>query len=203
MRLGTLSVVTSALLAIAGGALAQTEPDEMPEAPAPTRPLPKETPRASLPANHLPRWQTLQDGYGNYYGGWNDYGYGGHCGGCDSCGGCCGSCRPGICCRLKALKSKLCAAWACRKACRSSSCCSSSCSSCCGNDLHGYEEHGTMSPSDLPTPPPEPTRYDGEDDNMPTEAVPQAAAAPVMKRHYAVQRVTSTRKSAKKVKRND
>lgn len=202
MRLGTLSVVMSAWLAMAGGALAQAEPDEIPEPPAPTRPLPQQAPRAALPANHLPPWQTLQGGYGNYYGGWNDYGYGGgcnSCGGCDSCGGCCKSCRPGLCCRLKMLKAKLCAAWECRKACRScckSSCCSSA-SSCCGSDMHGYEHH-VMSPSDLPAPPPESTRYEDDGDETPREAPPQAAARPVMKRHYTVQRVTSARKSAKK-----
>ncbi|HVA49924.1 MAG TPA: hypothetical protein VNH11_26395 [Pirellulales bacterium] len=207
MRLGTLSIIASSLLAISSLALAQTESDEIPEPPAPSHPLPPVTSRsARLPANHLPPWQTLSSGYGGYYGAWNDYGYGGgHCGGCESCGTCCRACRPGLMFRIKSLKCKLCAAWACRQSCRQScrSCCSScsSCSSCCGGDLQSYEAPTAAGPSDLPTPPPEPTPYDGDADEMTEEPASQGAAlSPAIKRQYTMPRVTSSRKSVTKSK---
>lgn len=196
MRLGTMSIIASSLLGMAGIALAQSDGDEAPLPPAPSQPLPaSETAPRMGPA--MPAWQAPP---GGGYGGWNAYGYGddghghGECCSSGGCGSCCHKCRPGLWCRLKALKCKICARRACRR-CSRSSCCSS----CCGDGMIDHEMPADMHHSDLlPTPPAEAAPYGGDEENsMQDDSAnrPTAAAAPVARRQYTMPRVTSARKA--------
>lgn len=204
MRLGILSVIAVSLLATSV-ARAQPDEDEPPLPPEPRQPLPSatgESMHSSGPA--LPAWQSLPGGYG----GWHDGMYGG--GGCGSCCGscdsCCRSCRPGLMFRLKALKCKLCARWACRRSRRS---CCGSCDSCCGSDCctSDMPPHGmptAPSQSDLlPVPPAEAAPYSDDDDEMPEEAPHRAASSrtSVKKQHYSMPRVASASKPTIKAKK--
>ncbi|HVX11292.1 MAG TPA: hypothetical protein VHC22_08945 [Pirellulales bacterium] len=202
MRLRVLTGVAFSLLAacVAGVAIAQSDAEDAPLPPSPSRPLPAtgESTRVSGPA--MPAWQAPP---GGYYGGWYAGDYGGGCGcggGCGSCDSCCHSCRPGLICRLQSLKCKLCAKWACRKSCRS--CCSSSCcSSCCGSDGYAaeYTDHAAPAPAAhgdlLPTPPVEAAPYDDGDDmrdETPSPHRPTSARTQVKKQRYSMPRVTTT-----------
>ena len=207
MRLGTLGMIASSLLAMAGIALAQPEPNDAPLPPAPTRPLPEASPTpAPIAGPAQPAWQAPPGGYGGCYGGWGD---GCHSGCCDSYSSCCNTCRPGLMCRIKALKSRLCAAIACRRACRSSccsSCCSSCGSSCCGSDMIGHDM-ATGTPQMLPMPPAEPTPYSSSDDDEDDDSLdddtarrPAVIPAPIAKQHYTMPRMTSARRTMSKTK---
>jgi hypothetical protein len=207
MRLHILTGVAFSLLAAgaAGVAIAQTDADEAPLPPAPTRPLPSATgERTQMSTPAMPAWQAPP---GAYYGGWYAGDYGG-CGSCGSCGSCCHSCRPGLICRLKSLKCKLCSRWACRQSCRSccsSSCCSSCCgSSCCGSGSVDYGGPAAPSHGDLlPTPPAETAPYDEDEEAMPVEAPhrPTSARKQVKKQHYSMPRVTTAQKTTKSKKK--
>jgi hypothetical protein len=223
MRLGTLSIITSSLLAMASVALAARQPVEAPLPPEPTEPLPHEAPtparggtveRVPMNGSATPAWQAPPGGYGGgcggyggWYGVWGD-GCSGGCGGgcCDSCSSCC--CRPGLLVRIKMLKCKLCAALACRRACRS--CCSSSCSSCsscsggsscCGSEYLGSEAPSPPAPSNLlPAPPRDSVPYDradGEEMDDDASYRPTTAAVPVVRRQYSMPQAKPARKTAK------
>lgn len=218
MRLSTLSLFASLLLASASVAWAQTDSTDRPSPPSPTQELPPadatDGGSSSSSSSNMgyPAWQIPPHGYGAYggyggYGGWNGPPchdpWDGYCGqgcGCNNC------CKPSLRCRLKALRAKLAAALSrCRRC--SGSCCGG-CTSCChGPDAPEY--HGDL-PVDvqqqetipaapqsdlLPVPPPEPGSYDSSSDNQTT-----SGASTVAKRKYHMPQM-KTAKSRKKARR--
>lgn len=193
MRLRILAVIAVSLFA-ASTARAQSDQNE---APYPT--ASGEAARPSGPA--MPAWQALPGGYGGWHGG----GYAGCCHDscCDSCcGSCCHPCRPGLICRLKSLKCRICSRWACRR------CCRSCCGSCCGDCIsHEVPPQGMPTPPSqgdlLPVPPTEAAPYTGDaDDSMPEESPhrPTSARTQVKKQRYSMPRVSSASKTTKSKK---
>lgn len=205
MRLGILSVIVLSLLA-SGAARAQSDQDEAPLPPEPSRPMQSASGESMHPSGPaLPAWQQLPGGYGGWYDGMQgDCCHDSCCGSCDSC---CRPCRPGLLLRLKMLKCKLCARWACRRASRS---CCGSCDSCCGSDCctsdmppHGMPHAPTHSDL-LPVPPADAAPYsDNMEEDEPVEAParPTSARSSVKKQRYSMPRVASASKTTASVKK--
>lgn len=190
MRFRILSVIAVFLLA-ASAARAQSDQN------AP--PANGETMRPAGPA--MPAWQAVPGGYGGWHGG--DCCHDSCCGSCDSCCGSC--CRPGLICRLKALKCRICARWACRRCCRS--CCG--CGSCCGDGYVGHDVPPEGMPTAprqgdlLPVPPSDSAPYTGDyEETMPEQSPhrPTSARTQVKKQRYSMP-VTAAAKTTKKKKK--
>lgn len=190
MRLGILTAIAFSLF-FAGTARAQSDENDAP--------YPTANGEARGPAGPaMPAWQALPGGYGGWQGG--GYGDGCHDSCCGSCDSCCHSCRPGLICRLKALKCRICARLSCRRSCRSC------CGSCCGSDCVGHEvpPQGMPTPPSqgdlLPVPPTEAAPYTGDaDESLPEESPhrPTSARTKVKQQRYSMPRVASTSKTIK------
>lgn len=194
MRLSLLTAIAVSLIAV-GTATAQPEQDD---APYPT--ASGESARPAGPSGPaMPAWQALPGGYGGWHGGYAD----GHDSCCGSCNSCCHSCRPGLICRLKALKCRICSRWACRRCCRS--CCGSCCSDCA---MHDVPPPGMpMAPRQgdlLPVPPAETAPYTGDaDESLPEQSPhrPTSARTKVKQQRYSMPHVSSASKTTKSKKK--